>query len=198
MSLIIASDNPENEMLEAAFDLIKRKISEGHRFTNEQKDLGVLVSISALAPAEQPWFHEVGQMLSVPLWQVLWGQWLRCQENGNAQAPILDPGWQDEHDDSYGLQERLCPICNEVFKPDARGQVYDKNECGAEAELRARPLQPIISDERLIEPEPMIDITKIPIPADMQDTMPSQKLASLMFPPDETQSVDLGTDVVEE
>lgn len=139
MPIEILSDNPENEMLNAAFDLIERKIKEGYRFDNRQKDLGIQLSIDALAPAERPWFLEICNMHSIPMWQNLWGQFRRCQEWGTAQIPLLDPGWEKDRIYEYGLEERICSVCGEVFKPKQVGQLYDKNVCGADAERKARP-----------------------------------------------------------
>jgi len=150
--------------LESAFDAIETAIDSGQHLTNKQKDLCIRATLDALAPHERPWFYEVANMLKVPLWQVLWGQWRRCQEYGVAQAPVLDPGWEGEIVKEYGLEERECQTCNKVFKPAVQGQIFCSNFCGVEYERRLRPARsvPLFAEE-----EPQSD------------------------------SVDLGTDVVE-
>ena len=194
MSFEILSDNPENQMLNAAFDLIKKKIDEGHRFSNDQKDLGILMSIDSLAPAERPWFFEVSQMLKIPLWQTLWGQWRRCQETGIAQAPILDPGWEGELTGDYGLEERVCGVCNEVFKPGCHGQLFCSNRCGAEDERRKKGIMFPASETGRWDPDGALpagvlsNLTQFPHGA--VSLLPIQ-------PGDDSDSLDLGTDIVE-
>ena len=170
----------KKEDLDFAFAVIEEALKENMRFTNEQKDLCVRVTIEALAPTERPWFYEVAQMNKIPLWQVLWGQWRRNQENGMAQAPICDPGWEGEITGDYGLEERECPICETVFAPKAVGQIYCSNKCGAEQERRNKPQPEPIPEKLSPADREILDMLKPPVVAEQGE-----------------KSVDLGTDTVE-
>jgi hypothetical protein len=175
----------DNDILTTAFDLIEQALKEGYQFNDAQKDLGIRISLDALAPTERPWFFEVAAMLRLPLWQALWGQWRRNQENGMAQAPVLDPSWREVAPDAqrYGLEDKTCPVCKQSFTPKQQGQIFCSPACAVSVELAVR--------------KAARESGRAPAPRQTSD---ANKLTNWFVPPpivDESDSVDLGEDRVE-
>lgn len=81
--------------LDAAFSVLRDHIANGHNFSNRQKDLCVEVLISDGLPdkSEQDFFREIAENNNVPLWVVLFAQWLRANEQGESATLILNPDW---------------------------------------------------------------------------------------------------------
>ena len=135
-------EQPTDDPIAAAFDVLRAAHARGYQFDAAQKDLGILLSIDALAPAERPWFFEICAMLKAPYWQVLWGQFRRCQEWGQANAPLMDPGWdKDRGLPNEVFADRSCQECKQVFTPKDPGQKYCSNYCGAAEERRKMQAQ---------------------------------------------------------
>jgi hypothetical protein len=213
MAFEIVDDEKVQAGIDAAFAVLEEAVKVGHRFSNDQKDLGLRLSLDSLEPlVERPWFFEVAQMLKIPLWQTLWGQWRRNQENGMAQAPVLDPGWEGELTGEYGMEERGCDECGEVFKPSNPGARFCSNKCGAAVEKRERGIvdEPLIdelskvtaegmaSEEHFAAPMPLFEFT-IPPGASLSGiASPSAQLLPERFKSSDSEKpLDLGTDVVE-
>ena len=112
--------------LDKAMAVLKEHVERGHVFSFAQMDLGVEISLLVLPPEDQEWFREIAEMSHVPLWQALWAQYRRSNENGLAQALILDPGWTQE--EITPLEIKTCPICHQDFQQTNSGQLYDPNE----------------------------------------------------------------------
>lgn len=143
-------EQPADDPIEAAFEVLRAAHARGYRWDASQKDFGILLSIDALAPAERPWFFEICAMLKAPYWQVLWGQFRRCQEWGQANAPLMDPGWDKDRGFSEEiLKERPCKECKQIFVPKHAGQTYCSNYCGAAEERRAMQKQREDEKEKL-------------------------------------------------
>jgi len=122
--------------LDDAFAVIREHLDKGHDFTNDQKDLGIKLSLNAIPDSERQWFIEIGDMNGIPTWQVLWGQWRRANDQGTAAAPLCDPDWVPVM--KKGLTEKPCDECGTMFLPTDPAQRFHSNRCGAEAERRAR------------------------------------------------------------
>src|SRR4030095_9203587 len=217
-------DESKDEAIDEAFKVIEAAINTGHKFSNKQKDLGIRLSIDALAPHERPWFFEIAQSINrVPLWQALWGCFRRCQEWGTAQAPMLDPGWAHEAsmDDQYGLGERPCEECGKVFKPRWQGERFCSNVCGVaedkrkleavRAENRAEMLEhPVMPEDPVDEPFVAANIDVFsrtdpyrevgmdqPAFRSKDRVPPHERLRQLARAGDDSESIDLGTDYAE-
>jgi hypothetical protein len=202
-----------DEVIDDAFKVIEAAIKTGHKFNNVQKDLGIRLSVDALAPQERPWFFEIAQSINrIPLWQLLWGCFRRCQEWGTAQAPMLDPGWAHEEsmDDQYGMGERPCEECGKVFKPGWQGEMFCSNVCGVAEEKRK--IEAVRAANIDLASEPFVEVNEgqgmpqfdIPMPGQDMFARRSQrsgsphKLLTQRVPVgDDSESLDLGTDYAE-
>lgn|SRR5262245_42882143 len=190
----------EDDELNAAFAVIERKLNEGFQFNNNQKDLGIKLSFDALPDAERGWFVEICIMNRIRFWQCLWGQFRRTREWGMAQAPLLDPGWQEDGSGvAYSLEDRECGFCHQVFKPTDRGQTFCSNECGAKAErekLNAKYEQDQIGREKPkpVEPE---EKTRRKPDLEMNPARLFEGLGDKQAMVDDTESVQLPDDYAE-
>ena len=120
--------------LTRAFEVIKDHIARKHRFTFEQMDIGIEISLPVLPPPEQDIFREIARHNSASLWQANWAQFRRNHENGLAFALLLDPGWRSG--DVFSLSPVVCEECGKSFTPDRSGVRFCSNVHGAEAERK--------------------------------------------------------------
>lgn len=71
-----------------------------------------------------------------PLWSLVAGHCLKAYENGDVQAPMLDPSWPRQFP-TLGVdpskQLYTCAICSVGFTPKRYKQQYCSQECGAVA-----------------------------------------------------------------
>jgi hypothetical protein len=67
-----------------------------------------------------------------PLWVTVAGLVLKAFENGDHQAPILDPGWsrQLQVEDPIAHAKYKCEQCASAFRPIRYRQRYCSDECG--------------------------------------------------------------------
>jgi len=134
----VHTDRPEaadpkeqkKEEIGQAFQLINDLIEKGYRFSDEQMDIGIKVSLTRIPEPAKGWFMEICTMIvHRPLWQVLWGQYVRCQENGQAQAPIMDPTWEPGNE--LAAEFAICRYCEVQFTPKNYGQMFCSNQHSA-------------------------------------------------------------------
>lgn len=73
-------------------------------------------------------------------WMYIVGILKRALDTGEHTLPTVDPLWRSWTGGwkTKIISDAVCPICNKTFTPQWRGQVYDRNECGAAAELGKR------------------------------------------------------------
>ena len=116
----------KKEEIRQAFQLIEDMIERGYRFSDEQMDLGIKISLTRIPEPAKGWFLEICTMIvHRPLWQVLWGQYVRCQENGQAQAPLMDPTWEPGNE--MAAEFAICRYCDRQFHPVKYGQLFCSN-----------------------------------------------------------------------
>ena len=118
-----------------AFGYLTELTRERYKFTNEQMDIGVKLPLQLLPPNDQETITDVARHNGVPLWQAVWAQFRRCNENGFAYALLLDLGWIQE--EVTRLEERECPECHTMFPANNQGQKFCGNICGSAEERRA-------------------------------------------------------------
>jgi hypothetical protein len=220
MEIELVGEN-KDEAIDDAFKVIEAAINTGHKFSNREKDLGIRLSIDALAPHERPWFFEIAQKINrIPLWQALWGQFRRCQEWGSAQAPMLDPGWANEEsmDPNYGLGERPCEECGKVFKPRWQGERFCSNVCGVaedkrkleavraenRAQLSIGEAEPVEEERSAIVDnfylEPFLPVNAAQDARSLRQQsriLPHELLTQRAKSGDDSETLDLGTDFAE-
>jgi len=121
-----------NEEIQVFFDGIRVQIDRKYRFSSDQMDTGIEISLPVLPARDQKLFREIGQHSHVSLWQTNWAQFRRNHENGLAFSLLLDPGWRSG--DLYGFPEVVCEVCHKTFIPDTLGGRFCSNKCGAEEE----------------------------------------------------------------
>jgi hypothetical protein len=130
-----------DEKADLAFKYLKELMQEKYRFTNEQIDIGVKLPLNLLPPNDQETITDIARHNGVPLWQAVWAQFRRANEQGFAYALLLDPGWLQE--EVMRSEQRECPVCHAVFLPTNQGMKFCSNLCGAakdrEAVERNRP-----------------------------------------------------------
>jgi len=115
------------EEISRAFKTIEDMIDGGYRFSDEQMDTGIKMSLTRIPAPKKAWFLEIVTLITHrPMWQVLWGSFNRVNENGQAQAPILDPTW--EIGDELAAEWSICRYCDAKFKPKHYGQIFCSNE----------------------------------------------------------------------
>ena len=122
----------DNRLLDRAFTVIREHIARNYRFSSDQMDTGIEISLPVLPPRDQKLFREIGQHNRVSLWQTNWAQFRRNLENGLAFSLLLDPGWRSG--DIYGFPEVVCEVCHKTFIPETLGGRFCSNKCGAEEE----------------------------------------------------------------
>ncbi len=131
----VHTDRPEvtdpkatsKEEIDQTFALIEEMIEGGYRFSDEQMDIGIKMSLTRLPRQPKAWFLEICTMIAHrPMWQVLWGSFNRVNENGQAQAPILDPTWETGNE--FAAEWSICRYCNAQFPPKHYGQIFCSNE----------------------------------------------------------------------
>jgi hypothetical protein len=69
--------------------------------------------------------------LHVSIWQEIAGLLVSCFNSGMLYAPVLDPAWSG--DVPIREKESVCPMCEKVYTPKYRRQVYCSNTCGSKA-----------------------------------------------------------------
>ena len=74
-----------------------------------------------------------------PLWSIVAGHLLKAYENGDIQAPLLDPSWPRRFTDlpaDPSTQTYTCawPECAKEFVPKRYKQRFCSNECGTAAQ----------------------------------------------------------------
>lgn len=131
-------------LLTRAFAVIREHIDRGHRFSFDQMDIGIEISLPVLPKPEQDLFKEIARHNHVSLWQAIWAQFRRAHENGMSFALILDPGWKSG--DIYSLSPIICEECKKTFTPGRFGERFCSNKCGAEEE-RTRLGLPTIEEQ---------------------------------------------------
>lgn len=69
-----------------------------------------------------------------PLWVTVAGLVLKAYENGEHQAPILDPSWPRQFDlVELHMGDVKCEWCGEIYKPKRWKQRFCSNDCGFKA-----------------------------------------------------------------
>lgn len=120
----------ESERILTASDMIavlKRGAIDG-KLTDSHLDALAEILILKFEPQAQSWIKEIAQyVLNRPLWQVLLGQFIRNHENGMAQSPIFDPGWDVNY--AGQIENAKCEGCGQEFKPQRYGQRFCSNAC---------------------------------------------------------------------
>ena len=82
--------------LDEAIDIIAVHLESGGKFTSTQLDFFAEAIVrSGLPDSELDWIHEIQTSNCCPLWIVLLAQFRRCHERGEANALLLDPGWEE-------------------------------------------------------------------------------------------------------
>lgn len=140
------------ERVGGAFLVIAEHLANGGQFSFSQMDLGIELSLSVLPKPDQKWFREIARTHHLPLWQCLWAQWRRNQENGLANALVLDPGWRSGR--VMELTKVQCEWCQVWFQPERWGQKFCSNLHGADAERKATGLPPREEAPVASEPQP--------------------------------------------
>jgi len=140
----VTEEEKNARLLDRAFAVIREHIDRGHRFSFDQMDTGIEISLPVLPKPEQDLFKEIARHNHVSLWQAIWAQFRRAHENGMSFALILDPGWKSG--DIYSLSPIICEECNKTFTPKRFGERFCSNKCGAEEE-RARLGLPTIEEQ---------------------------------------------------
>jgi len=99
-------------------------------------DSAAIILLDTLPAKCQELLREVAAQQAIPEWMLIAGLVLRIFEMGEYTAPSLQPEWVYTTPvvRSAALPEQTCPVCNELFQPRWRGQLYDRSDCGAIAE----------------------------------------------------------------
>jgi hypothetical protein len=131
----------DTELAAEIFINLQKLVDQKYRFTNTQLDAAIsLCLIQGLPESDHDLLKDVAESNGCPMWQAVLGQFRRCNENGLAFTPILDPGWQPG--ETVHVEDDICPECGQVFTPTILGQKYDKSVCGVAADQRARGQKP--------------------------------------------------------
>jgi len=137
-------EETNGRLLNRAIAVIKEHIDRDHRFTFEQMDIGIEMSLSALPKNDQKKFREAARSYGVPLWQANWSYYRRADEAGTVFSLLLNPGWASG--DIYCLSPEVCEQCGKTYTPERFKQRFCSNKCGAEEE-RIRLKLPTIEEQ---------------------------------------------------
>ncbi len=130
----VTEEEKNTRLLDRAFAVIREHVDRGHRFSFDQMDIGIEISLPVLPKPEQELFKEIAQHNHVSLWQTIWAQFRRAHENGMSFSLLLDPGWQSG--DIYSLSPEICEECGKTFTPERFKSRFCSNKCGAEEERK--------------------------------------------------------------
>ena len=124
---VVDPEATSKEKIDQTFRFLEDMIEGGYRFSDEQMDIGIKMSLTRIPRQKKDWFLEICYLITHrPFWQVLWGSFNRVNENGQAQAPILDPTWEMGNELAADWSE--CRYCGAKFRPKHYGQIFCSNE----------------------------------------------------------------------